>query len=87
MILDSHVEGSSLLQVLGESYAETTDFFLLNVRDDLSLVLSQTKLKGLDTNIGDKTTGCDERVGIHKHHNYFTYALAPEWEENVCKLF
>tara|TARA_R110002003_G_scaffold48_7_gene4001 strand:+ start:3937 stop:5616 length:1680 start_codon:yes stop_codon:yes gene_type:complete len=79
--MDSHREGCSLGEILGDTKAENTDLFFLKVRDSISLILSSAK------GSGGGAQRCYERVGVYGgDENKWGTPIPTSFTETVCKL-
>jgi hypothetical protein len=79
--MDSHREGCSLGEILGDTKAENTDLFFLKVRDSISLILSSAK------GSGGSAQRCYERVGVYGgDENKCGTPIPTSFTETVCKL-
>lgn len=90
LLLDTHKEGISLGDAMGQEIGEITDLFLFKIRDDVSLLLASNKgeeFEGPDTNLR-----CYERIGIHGPNRrtakcrHWTHQITPQYETAICKL-
>ncbi|KAF2682192.1 HET-domain-containing protein [Lentithecium fluviatile CBS 122367] len=82
-VMDVQSEGHSLLEVLGQERADAMDFFLLEIREDIAMILSSNTLQSLSDDHDDSETHCFERVGVI---DMWGHAREFSWNNTVCVL-